>query len=193
MAVSRTLFLVRHGQSVFNAYYAEHGRDPLIRDAPLSEIGRQQVEAARAKVGLLPAPDVVISSPLTRAIQTSVGIFGPDRVEISALHRERVEHLCDVGHPPTALAGAFPGLAFDHLDDPWWHDEDRNAHGVAVEPLDVFAGRVEDFRGWLLRRPEAVMVVVGHGTFFHHLTGRPFANCEIARVDLADWSVAETF
>ena len=50
MAVSRTLFLVRHGQSVFNAYYAEHGRDPLIRDAPLSEIGRQQVEAARAKV-----------------------------------------------------------------------------------------------------------------------------------------------
>jgi glucosyl-3-phosphoglycerate phosphatase len=189
------LYLVRHGQSVFNAYYAEHQRDPLIRDAPLSELGRRQVAAARVTVARLPRPDVVISSPLTRAIDTGLGLFGPlgVPVEVSALLRERVEHSCDVGRSPRALAEQFPGLDFGHLDDPWWHAEGADEHGVAVEPEDAVLRRVEYFRRWVMRRPERTVAVVGHGTFFRHLSGRSFANCEIGRLNLADWTVVETF
>ena len=192
--MAQELYLVRHGQSVFNAFYAEHQRDPLIFDAPLSELGRQQVVAAHATAARMPRPDVVISSPLTRALDTSLGVFGPlgVRVEVSALHRERVEHTCDVGRSPRDLAAQFPGLDFDHLEDPWWHAGEANEHGVAVEPEEVVLARVEAFRGWVLQRPERRVAVVGHGTFFRHLTGRSFANCEIGRVNLTDWTVVET-
>jgi broad specificity phosphatase PhoE len=187
------LFLIRHGQSLFNAHFAEHNRDPMIRDAELSEIGHAQVAAARARRHLLPTPDTVIASPLTRAIQTASGIFGPEKLELTALHRERVEHWCDVGHPPATLATRFPGLPVDHLDDPWWHHDPAEPEALTIESEDAVLARVEAFRAWLTARPEPVLAVIGHGVFFHHLTGRHFANCEIARINLADWTVAETF
>jgi len=188
-----TVYLIRHGQSVFNAYFAEHQRDPMIPDAPLSDIGRAQVVAGRATVARLPRPEVVITSPLTRAIDTSLGLFGElgVRFEVSALHRERVEHSCDLGRSPRVLAESYPALDFAHLDDPWWHVGADDEGGLAVEPEEDFAARVGHFRGWIAGRAERSVAVVGHGAFFRHLTGRPFANCEIVRVNLADWSVIE--
>lgn len=176
--MGRTVNLIRHAQSTFNAAFRQTGVDPLHFDAPLSPLGLQQVEAARAVLGRL-AHDVVITSPLTRAIQTTLGLFGaaaPIRVE--ALHRERAENSCDVGRSPIALRRDFPMLAFDHLDDPWWHDSERDHRGVAVEAEETLQARVNDFRAWLAARPERVITVVGHGTFLNRLTGHRFANCE---------------
>ena len=39
-------------------------------------------------------------------------------------------------------------------------------------------------RSFLLERPERVIAVVAHGTFFFHLTGRHLANCEVATIEL---------
>jgi hypothetical protein len=39
--------------------------------------------------------------------------------------------------------------------------------------------RLSKFISWIEARPEQTIAVVGHGTFFHRLTGRPFENCEI--------------
>jgi broad specificity phosphatase PhoE len=177
----KTIHLIRHGQSTFNAALAETGVDPLHPDARLTPLGRAQVTAARqAYAGL--APELVVTTPLTRAIETALGIFGGGKAQIvvEALHREKATDSCDVGRSPGLLAAEFPMLRFEHLADPWWHAADLDHRGIPVEPEPVFHGRLEGFRAWLRARPERVIAAVGHGTFFRHLSGAAsFANCEL--------------
>jgi broad specificity phosphatase PhoE len=171
--------LIRHAQSTFNAAFTETRIDPFHFDARLSPLGLSQVEDARPRARALPC-DIVITTPLTRALQTATGLFGVHApIEVECLHREWQEHSCDMGRSPKLLAEEFPHLTFNHLDDPWWHHLDPDTNGVAVEPLDNFYTRVADFRRWLKARPEKAIVVVGHGHFFRHLAGHEFANCEI--------------
>ena len=177
--MAKTIHLIRHAQSTFNAAQAATGRDPLHFDARLSPFGLAQLEENRAAISRLPC-EIVITTPLTRALQTTLGLFG-DRVPIHVEHRHREyqESSCDMGRSPTLLAREFPALAFHHLDDPWWHHEGADANGVVVEAKDTFRARVDGFRDWVQTRPEQAIVVVGHGTFFAHLTGRVMANCEV--------------
>ncbi len=181
------VFAIRHGQSEFNRIWGETGVDPLIRDAPLSVEGHAQVAKARAAVLAL-QPTLVITSPLTRAIQTTLGLFGDAGVpiEVSPLHRERVTNSDDVGSAASDLRTAFPLLAFDHLDEVWWYDGPKDSLGVPVEPHDHFEGRINAFLEDLTARSEDRIVVVGHGTFFHRvLGGVHLGNCEIAPLPIA--------
>ena len=184
---TRTILLIRHGESTFNASYAGSGVDPMLFDAPLTARGQEQVQAARLAMRER-AVDVVLTSPLTRALQTSLGIFGDHPASppiiVDALHRERLESSCDQGRSPRDLMREFPDVAFDHLADTWWHDEGvPDDRGIRVEPLDVMLARIHDFARAIRARPEAVTSVVGHATFFHHLTGRWMNNCEIVEWD----------
>jgi glucosyl-3-phosphoglycerate phosphatase len=173
-------FLIRHGQSTFNELFEVNGVDPLHYDARLTTRGRNQVEAAREAAQQL-GVDLVIVSPLTRAIETCLGLFDPaqTRIVVSSLHRERLGNSCDIGRHPNALSLEFPMLDFGHLSECWWHDGPKDERGVSTESDEVVASRIAEFRTWLGRRPEQKVAVIGHGTFFHRLTGRHFANCEI--------------
>lgn len=175
----KDVILIRHGQSTFNSLFEMSGIDPLHFDAPLSSFGVEQVLSKCAAAKLLDA-DLVVSSPLTRALQTATGLFadGPAPIIVLSLHRERLGNSCDVGRAPSALSEDFPNLNFDHLDETWWFNGDKDERGVPVEPDYQFIQRVSDFSHWISSRPERTIVVVGHGTFFHHLTGREMKNCE---------------
>lgn len=55
-------------------------RDPNLPDTRLTAAGRQQAAAARAAAAqLAPAPELVVSSPLTRALDTAAIMFGDHR------------------------------------------------------------------------------------------------------------------
>lgn len=183
--MAATVHLIRHGQSEFNRVWDVEGRDPLIRDAPLSATGHEQVRAAR-KAALALAPDVVITSPLTRAIETTLGLYGGSgvRIEVSPLHAERVTNTDDIGSPPHVLAERFPHLDFAHLEPVWWHDGPLDDVGVPVEPGRHFYPRVTSWIDALHARDEQRIVVVGHSTFFRAVVGRHLANCEILPVAL---------
>lgn len=179
---------IRHGQSTFNAHFAQTGEDPLHFDAPLTELGRRQATERAAELRQHPY-ELIVTSPLTRAIQTTLGLFGEHPsaapIHVECLHREQLESSCDVGRSPALLLKDFPHLAFDHLDEVWWHNEgERDPRGFASEPAPVFEQRVEGFKDWLRARPEQLIAVVGHGTFFNRLTGRSLANCEVAVLEL---------
>lgn len=175
----KSVFLIRHGESTFNAIYAQTLVDPWLIDAPLSPKGETQVLSARDKAQAL-AAELVVSTPFTRALQTARGLFGEAHpLVIETLHRERVTASCDIGRSPKLLAADFPGLCFDHIGDPWWHCEDVDDNGMPNEPLDVVHERIAQFRDWLRGRPEQRIAVVGHSAFFFHMTGHKFANCEI--------------
>ncbi|MFO1414375.1 MAG: histidine phosphatase family protein [Burkholderiales bacterium] len=179
----KTVLCIRHGESTFNAAWRATPVDPLHFDARLSEVGHAQVAAARPAVARYPV-EVVLVSPLTRALQTAHGLFADHpqrpRLHVAPLLRERVENSCDVGRPPAALAAEFPAVDVAHLADPWWHhDGEADERGICVEPIAVVQARAAQFRQDVLARPERVVALVGHGTFFYHLTGRAMANCEV--------------
>ncbi len=181
----QTILCIRHGESTFNARYRNDNVDPMLFDAPLSERGHAQVEAARLRLRGTPV-DVVITSPLTRALQTSLGIFAdhPSKpaIVVETGHRERLESSCDRGRAPAELLIDFPQVALHHLPATWWYAEgDPDERGIHVEPLDVMLARLETFAAAIKARPEPVIAIVGHATFFHHLTGRWLDNCEVVQ------------
>lgn len=174
-----TVFLIRHGQSEFNVVYEANGSDPMIRDAPLTALGQAQARQVRKDVADLNI-QLVITSPLTRAIQTALGIFqGIAPIRVMAGHHERIEHWCDIGRTPGQLQADFPALSFDHLDDIWWHQGPENKSGVPVEPMEVFSARIDRFRTDLNILTERPVAIIGHGNTFKELAGFDMANCEL--------------
>lgn len=98
------LFLVRHGQTAANADQLLLGR----ADPPLTALGRAQATAIAAA---LPAPALVVSSPLRRARDTAAAFGGPVDVD------ERWLEL-DYGEWDERPAGDVPS----HLWRRWRHD-----------------------------------------------------------------------
>ena len=122
----------------------------------------------------------VITSPLTRAIQTALAIFdGVAPIRVGADHREQLQHSCDVGRPPEALQRDFPDLSFAHLQNVWWHQGPENDNGVAEEPDDVFRRRIDAFARSLDRITDRPVAIVGHNNVFRAMIGRAMENCEI--------------
>ena len=183
----KTILCIRHGESTFNAAWRVNPVDPLHYDAPLSEVGRGQVEQARSALARYPV-EVVLASPLTRALQTAHGLFdahpNAPRIEVAPLLRERVENSCDIGRAPPALAAEFPSIDLSHLDEAWWYAEGPpDARGICLEPLPVVQARATQLKAYILTRAESVVALVGHGTFFFCLTGKVMANCEVTEMD----------
>jgi broad specificity phosphatase PhoE len=174
------IFLIRHGQSEFNAVFNGSG-DPMIFDAPLTDLGRDQARAGRAKVRELGIKHV-ISSPLTRALQTASLMFdGIAPISVAAGHHEWLLHSCDVGRSPKTLAAEFPHITFDHLADNWWHHSTGLPDEIYVEPREVFQTRVNDFMRQIEPRSDRPLAIVGHGHSFSVLIDRMMENCEIHR------------
>ena len=194
----RSIYLIRHGQSTFNAAYENGGPDPLLFDARLSPLGHRQVASARETLAAQRF-DLVVTSPLTRAIQTTLGIFaapsallGSTPIRVEALPSERMASNCDVGRPPPALAREFPTLGFDHLPEVWWPCAGAlDPVGVTPESDSEFTERLLRFRAWLEALPEQRIAVVGHGVFFWHLAGVHLANCEVHLWDQFEENHAE--
>ena len=182
----KTIHFIRHAQSMHNARVLEvpdediARRDPSLRDAPLTALGLRQAQGLAAEVTQLREIELVITSPLTRAIQTTLNAFAdhPARRIVEHRHREHQDSFCDIGRAPEHLAADFPMLRFDHLDNPWWQEAPEHDGPYLREPLEELARRVEVFVDWLQARPEQTIAVVGHGTFLRTLTGKVFANAE---------------
>jgi broad specificity phosphatase PhoE len=176
--------LIRHGQSTFNQHYEATGIDPMHFDARLTPLGEQQVAEARKRLANN-VYDVVLVSPLTRALQTAHGIFG-DRfpMEITPLHSEWQISSCDIGRSHADLRADFPHLDFAHLGDPWWrHELPIGKLGFPQENEEDLMNRVETFKQMIRKRREKRIAVVGHGDFFRRLIGRSLNNCELAEWD----------
>ena len=68
----KTVYLVRHGQSTYNAAISGPGswEEPQMFDARLTEKGRREAQALGSELSKIPRDALWITSPLTRAIET---------------------------------------------------------------------------------------------------------------------------
>ncbi len=181
MSPSPRVYLLRHGYSTWQAQYDLTKADAGIIDAPLSERGREQVRAVASEVARLDV-DLVVTSPLTRAIETALGVSegGPTvPVIVDALLRERLGDSCDIGRSPGELGRRFPDLDFTHLPEVWWHEGPLDARGIPMEPWPQVEQRARQFAAWLWSRPERSVLVVSHHGLLGSLGGVEVANCEL--------------
>lgn len=184
------MFLIRHGQSEFNAVYSVTRVDPGIVDPVLTAEGVRQAENAAATLNQMRERGEgevkrLISSPYTRALQTATIIADILKIEVTIdpIVRERAAFHCDVGASKAELSKRWPRYRFDHIDDLWWHD--HVGTGVA-ETEDALAVRGAAFRDAMQKHPDYPSIaVVTHWGFIRCLTGRPPANGEIVRLPLS--------
>ena len=127
---SRTTFhLVRHAESNWNVLTAgEHvGAHPHLVDvdSDLSPKGELQLEALRRSSPLVPPLELILASPLRRALRTAVALR--DANPTAAIHvepraTEWLENSCDCGRPGATIqqdfGGSVHGLA--DLGAAWW-------------------------------------------------------------------------
>jgi broad specificity phosphatase PhoE len=169
------MILLRHGQSEFNLHLDATGLDPGVPDAPLTELGHRQAEAA---ADALAGEDIrrIVCSPYTRALQTAAPIarrLGLPVVVTPAVG-ERCVASCDIGTPRAELALAWPHLELGHLPEVWWH-------GVE-EPHDLLQSRAALFRAEMAVSPDwRHALVVSHWGFILALTGVHLGNGEWLR------------
>ena len=197
----KTIHVIRHGQ-------AEHNVDPKAlekRNTKLTDRGVQQAASLRERVLAL-QPDVIITSPILRALQTTYGFANDNLKDVPVLvvpdARERVSHASHLCELPVNPAEEAAGGEFTPYD---W--------GLASSALALAGGRIAewekglmaadlagqdsiDARGvrlsaWLEARPEKTLCLVSHGAFLMHLTRDTyFDNCELRTYALSggEWA-----
>jgi broad specificity phosphatase PhoE len=172
--MTRTLLLVRHGETAWN----REGRFQGHTDVPLSELGRSQARALRARLEtgahaylFDDEHTAVVTSDLQRAQETAEIAFGcPGR----KLHvRRELREFC---------YGVFEGFTRTEIDERFpgamaaWIRGDRAAAVQGGESRTAVYDRAyAAIRAVLAEVPQRHVVVVGHGGVMRQLLSSCFA------------------
>ena len=147
---------------------------PEIVDSPMTELGKEQCRGQRPEAALL-HPQLVVVSPLLRAIQTAKITFGHSDIgEIPWVAHEgcREEtglHVCNKRRPLSQIQADYPELQFHGLqgemsevDDLWIQDKRESG----TSNSDRIYQFLVDF---VAQRPEQELAVVGHGAWLFRM------------------------
>lgn len=181
-AVFKVLHLLRHGIAVHNQPNGQDLPPASLLDACLTAQGVAQAHAARHTIQAL-QPQFVITSPLTRALQTTTIIMSPENAGVGNEDNNRTEGkstrivavelvreaygvlLPDKRRNATELQAAFrPTVDFSLLSE-----EDQLWTASQRESLESVRGRARKFLHELLPRPERHVLLVSHGVFLQCL------------------------
>ncbi|KAI5807353.1 histidine phosphatase superfamily [Peziza echinospora] len=190
------LTLIRHGEGVHNLTHDNNVHDPVLTTTGILQCNELNSNfTAQTSPHNLPPPNLLVSSPLTRTLQTTLISFStflrnnPDvKILPLALLQETAEIPCDTGRSVEELKLDFSGKG--NLTGPELGDlEERSSEGVVgrIEwgALDrVFPSKEGVYRGeqtvleerarlarkWFWEREEEHIVGVLHGGFLHYMT-----------------------
>ena len=185
---------IRHAEAEHNVLFRSGKADEglQILDPKLTDKGKRQAEALGRYIeseGL--EFDLVICSPLTRALETCEIVFSniaPEKVVITPLHsetgvdeegNERVGTPCRSGRKPGQLRAQFPaGWNFDTLDDRAMWDQKEDGSWCHPQPKEE---RIDAFRDYLLESPASTdkVAIVGHAAFFQTFVDVKMTSCQM--------------
>mmetsp|Transcript_12540 Transcript_12540/g.18939 ORF Transcript_12540/g.18939 Transcript_12540/m.18939 type:complete len:259 (+) Transcript_12540:68-844(+) len=187
---------IQHGEAGYNrAMQESHSADCLSDtvhwDSKLTQESISQCREIKHDVmNTNPSPDggfdIVVVSPLTRALETASKVFGVPRKpglpsflaernedgyrKVPVLVREECRERYGV-YTPTGRRSIsetiqeFPEFDFSEIE----HDEDVMFSPEKRETLSELATRAMHFLEWLNKRPERHIAVVSHPVFLHHM------------------------
>lgn len=201
----KVVYLVRHGQATHNKARLESPNDSVYEseayfDAPLTELGWRQAQQVREHIcntGSI-QPQLVVTSPLSRCIQTAVGIFGsgnslgPGESNSNALMQNSVAShglgISSLGCPRFVAVewcrermGQHPcdrRRTICKLQDQYpavdfseiVHDVDVHYKPTQRETEEEVRYRAQVFTNWLMNLSETRIAVVAHSGFIWEFT-----------------------
>ncbi|MBI3419445.1 MAG: histidine phosphatase family protein [Proteobacteria bacterium] len=179
------MYLLRHGESEFNARFEQTGRDPGISDAPLTARGHDQAKGAathfinlkRNPPGTQKPPRRLLCSPYTRALQTARPIAEALNLPLKVLPLlgERRLYSCDIGSGAKDLKARWPGADFSALEDEqWWPPRNEGQEDIERRVRAFLA--LED---QAQEQSVGPALVISHWYFIFTLSGLDCANAQI--------------
>ena len=219
----KTLYFIRHAESMYDDILNEpstwfsynfwsNGFDPLIKDPSLSKYGHKQVNKMNKLIKgndfiMKYNIDLIITSPLSRAIDTTLGIFNDnlddydDEIVLYPGLREYLDTKADIGLTRKDLIkkykkhSLYNDIDWDYINrDIWWYNNnllnkyniddisyDELKNGYKIKESDIeFKNRINNFKFWLVSKEESNIVIVGHPNWI-----KMFANMFV-NVDYGD-------
>ncbi|PWY94989.1 hypothetical protein BO94DRAFT_542273 [Aspergillus sclerotioniger CBS 115572] len=165
------IHLVRHAEGYHNLGFTYWN----IPDPLLTNHGKRQCLALRQSFAAMPSVELVVSSPLRRAIYTGIEGFcseweGQERKLIALPDLQELSSFpCDVGSSVSDLKAEMEGerlpVDLSLVGEAW-----RDKTGRFAPTRERITARCGDLRHWLHARPEKEIVVVSHGGLLHFLT-----------------------
>jgi broad specificity phosphatase PhoE len=160
---------VRHAQGVHNLTGTGNYN---IRDPVLTPFGEQQCSAFAATFPYHDQIELIVTSPLRRAISTALLSFAPEierSVKVVAMSelQEVGDMPCDSGSELNAIRQECKEspVDFSLVEEGWEKKE-----GMASNTVTAIQRRADAARKWLKSRPEKGIAVISHGCFLHFLT-----------------------
>ena len=205
--MEKILHVVRHGQATHNIVKdlneLEHRRDDF-EDAELTEVGISQChQLSNSLEEKLSKIDLLVTSPLNRAVQTSINAFNNLQniipwISLDFIRERTGFHPCDKRRSINEKMMKYPTIDFSAIEE----DDDllyaQYLH--EREPLPAVHERARKFLKWLATREEKEIIMVSHGAFIEefvlavlnlHKTGdvcafesTSFRNCELRSIRL---------
>ena len=198
LTMTKRVLFIRHGQGAHNRTIKNWG----LIDPELDAVGESQVAKLNQELQpYLNEVQLVVTSPLTRAMQTATGGLAGAKAPfmLQPLFRERLGAPCDTGRTKAELARCFPQLAtwqgYDEMPEVWWstateyaldgclprapsltHPSHRPWLPVMTHRYDLLE-RVDLVKAWITARPEQTLAVVGHGGLWQRILGYHLHNC----------------
>ena len=172
------LYAVRHGETIWNAEKRVQG----VSDIPLTEKGRQDATLLRDLINTLDI-DVVISSPLKRAIETAKIITDnkmPINIDDRIIERDW---------------GMNEGASLDIVDkiDCW--DVILNTGVMNIEKIQDFMLRVSEFiEDIKVRYKDKKVLIVTHSAVIrviHYMLGKIPEDGDLSKINIPNLRILE--
>jgi broad specificity phosphatase PhoE len=167
--MSKILHLVRHGHSLHNELFHKIGvqafRVPATIDSPLTQEGHLQSIELGQSWQTKKDIELILVSPLTRALETCMNIFGDTNIPMVSQEFLREypigEDTCNKRSSLSLLKNRFPKIDFqlDVDQDTLWKEDYR-------ENMIELEQRLEEMITYLQKRPEKNIAIIGHSSFF---------------------------
>lgn len=164
------IHLVRHGKGFHQEEPTE--KNQYLPDPHLTEEGIERCKVFSRNFPKSTQLDLICASPLRRTIQTAKFSFADYLKRLPPIillpyAQEATDLPSDTGSGRTVIETEFGNLVDTSLVEDDWNSN-KGVYAAAPEALFERANRL---RAWLEARPEKEVAVVGHGNFWHYLTG----------------------
>lgn len=165
----KELYLIRHGHAQHNKLFDEIGvnafYDSNYQDTSLTKKGYDESIYLKSIWGEINNIELVLTSSLTRCIETSLNIFSGIDIPIIALEtiKEYPQGLqyCNKRSNINILKKNFPRVDFSNIqtdEDTLWDPENK-------ESIEQLNKRIEDLKVFLKGRKENNIAIVSHSCF----------------------------
>ena len=165
----KTLYFIRHGIAEHNVLFSKYGRkvfyDKRYYDTKLTPEGHEQSIKLGSTWNKIHTIDLVITSSLTRTLETTKNIFSHINVPIIAFDELKEfpqgMQTCNRRSDKKLLIQQFPEIDFSYLidnNDTLWNDKRE-------ETLDELNERYNTLNQFLKLREEKNIAIISHSCF----------------------------